>query len=272
MKQTLAALLGVFLTLNLAACRQAAPVPAESTAPPATTEAPIPVTTAVPTEAPFPYEPGHHLMRYDSAACGDYLEYYLHIPEYADEGLPLVIFLHGDGEVGNTEGLACYGMMKKALEIYGEAFPFIAITPCTRTISWVQDSIHTTLTELIAHVAESCCVDMEKIIITGHSRGAIGVWNLISLYGDYFSAAVPVSCDCGDRKIDYETAAQVPVWAVVGGMGDLDEKYIPSMGWMCDQITAAGGDAVFTILWDNYHNETCENAFTAEVFQWMLSQ
>ena len=271
MKRSTAALLAGLLALFLTACGREPVLPVESTAPP-TTLATVPATTAAPTEAPFPYEPGHHLLRYDSETWDDYLEYYLHIPEGAAEGLPLIIFLHGDGEVGNTEGLACYGLMKKAREIYGEEFPFIAITPCTRTISWVQDSIQGTLTELIAQVAEHCLVDTEKIIITGHSRGAIGVWNLISLYGGYFSAAVPVSCNNGDRILDYETAAQVPVWAIVGGMGDLDEKYIPSMGWMCDQLTAAGGEAKFTILWDNYHNETCENAFTEEVFAWMLAQ
>ncbi len=272
MKKAVLFLLTACFLACLTGCAPEETLPPPETTVPPTTQATLPPATTSPTQPPYPFESGHHLMRYDSETWGDYLEYYLHVPENAEEGLPLVIFLHGDGEVGNTEGLACYGLMKKAREYYGEEFPFIAITPCTRTISWVQDSIQGTLTELIAQVASDCRVDTKKIIITGHSRGAIGVWNLISLYGDYFSAAVPVSCDCGDRRIDYRKAAAVPVWAVVGGTGDLDKKYASSMCWMCDQITAAGGSAQFTILWDNYHNETCENAFTEELFQWMLSQ
>lgn len=267
------ALLLLLLAALLAGCGAADAPPATETTVQTIATEPPPTQTVPPTESPsLPYPPGDHLLRYDSSEYEDYLEYYLHIPENARPGMPFVIFLHGDGEVGNVEGLSCYGMMLKAKEIYGEEFPFIAITPCTRTISWVNDSIHGTLTELIEEVTLTCQVDREKIIITGHSRGAIGVWNLISLYGDYFSAAVPISCDCGDRRIDYATAAQVPVWAFVGSEGDLDQKYISSMGWMCDQITAAGGTSQFTILWADYHNDTCENAFTPELFEWMLAQ
>ena len=270
MKKTL-----FLLSLGLLLCGCASPSPQE-TAPPMTTAAtaePLPQETAVPTEAPsLPYGPGDHLLRFDSTEYDDYLDYYLHIPEAARPNMPLIIFLHGDGEVGNLEGLSCYGLMEAAKEVYGEEYPFIAITPCTRTISWVTESIHGTLTELIEDVIESTMADREKIIITGHSRGAIGTWNLISLYGDYFSAAVPISCDCGDRIIDYSTAAQVPLWAFVGSEGDLDQKYVRSMGYMCDQVTAAGGNAQFTILWSDYHNDTCKNAFTPELFQWMLEQ
>lgn len=263
----------LLLSLLLSGCAETPPP--ETTTPPtiAVTEPTLPAETIPPTEAPsLPYGPGDHLLRYDSSEYGDYLEYYLHIPENAQPGMPFIIFLHGDGEVGNLEGLSCYGLMAAAKEIYGENYPFIAITPCTRTISWVKDSIHGTLTELIEDVIGSCMADREKIIITGHSRGAIGTWNLISLYGDYFSAAVPISCDCGDRIINYASAAQVPLWAFVGSEGDLDQKYVRSMGYMCDQVTAAGGSAQFTILWGDYHNDTCKNAFTPELFQWMLEQ
>ena len=217
--------------------------------------------------------PGNHKERLNLDTNPEsWMEYYLHIPENATEGMPLIIFLHGDGQIGLIDNLKNYGLMEAARKIYGESFPFIGLTPCTRTNSWTQEDISNTLKFLIDHVAASYAIDESRIVITGHSRGAIGTWNLISLYGDYFSAAVPISCDCGDRVINYASAAQVPLWAFVGSEGDLDQKYVRSMGYMCDQVTAAGGSAQFTILWGDYHNDTCKNAFTPELFQWMLEQ
>ena len=186
--------------------------------------------------------------------------------------MPLVIYLHGDGQVDRMDQLSNHGMIAKAREVYGEEFPFIGLTPCTRRISWVHDTIPDTLMELIDYTVESCHIDREKIIITGHSRGAIGTWNLISLHGDYFSAAVPMSCDCGDRIINYEEAAEVPVRAFVGYQGDLDKKYCPAMNYMCYEINQHGGSAELTVFWEYYHDATCNLAFTPELFEWMLSQ
>lgn len=238
-----------------------------------TTIATQPPETTVPTEPQIQFpEPGSHALRYDSETTGDYLDYYLYIPEGVHEGMPLVIFLHGDGQVDDMEALENFGMIKNAREIYGNDFPFIALSPCTRRISWVHDSIPDTLMELIGYVAQTSYVDPEKIIITGYSRGAIGTWNLISLHGDYFSAAVPISCDCGDRIIDYEKAAEVPVRAFVGYQGDLDSKYCPAMNYMCYEINQHGGDAELTVFWEYYHDATCNLSFTQELFEWILSQ
>lgn len=272
-------ILCILLAAFLCGCGQAeAQVPTETAAPAAVTEVTTaPTETVPPTEDDsLPIDPGDHLMRYDSAKYSDYLEYYLHIPEGAEKGMPLIIFLHGDGQVDNIDGLSNYGMMHEAREIYGSNFPFIAITPCTRTISWVNAPIPDVLMELINEVADTYFIDREKIIITGHSRGAIGTWNLISLYGDFFSAAVPVSCDYGDlhEKFVFGNAALVPIRAFVGGQGDLDNKYIPTMGYICSKIQECNknADVQLTILWDHYHSATCEAAFTPELFEWMLTQ
>lgn len=241
-------------------------------APPTTAETLPPETTAPAVTEPLFPGSGNHPLRYDSETTGDYLEYYLHIPEGVEAGMPLVIFLHGDGQVDKIDELANYGMIAKSREAYGEEFPFIGLTPCTRRISWVHDTIPDTLMELIEHVVSEYQINREKVIITGHSRGAIGTWNLISLYGGYFSAAVPMSCDCGDRIIDYDKAAEVPVRAFVGYQGDLDKKYCPAMNYMCYEINQHGGDAELTVFWEYYHDATCNLAFTPDLFEWMLAQ
>ena len=223
------------------------------------------------TQVPFLREPGNYRECYNSGASSEsWMEYYLHIPEGATENMPLVIFLHGDGEVGLIDNLENYGLMESAREIYGDQFPFIAITPCTRIYSWIRDDVSALLKQVIDTVVTDYSIDPNRIIITGHSRGAIGTWDLISRYGDFFSAAVPVSCN-NENPMKLDTASKVPVWAFVGDQGQVEEKYAQYMGETVDALVKAGGDAKLTQLEDHWHIDTDTGAFTREVFDWMLS-
>lgn len=267
-------LLIISVIISISGCAKKEVIPPETVAP----SIPVPVTTVPEAKTSLQEDdtqfliPGDYLCRYDSITTGDYLDYYLFIPEEPKENMPLVIFLHGDGEVGNVENLVDYGPIGRAKEIYDGKLPFYAISPGTRECSWTTGTIPDTLMELINFTIDSYAINREKIIITGHSRGAIGTWYLISKYGDFFSAAVPVSCDNGAHRMDYDTAMQVPVRAFVGELGDLDEKYQPTMGHMCWEITRRGGDATLQFLFGYYHNSTVTESFTPELFQWMLEQ
>jgi len=214
--------------------------------------------------------PGSYLEKYIDPNTADYLDYYLHIPANATESMPLFVFLHGDGEVGKPEYLNNYGPMLTARSLYGDEFPFIAIFPCTRTTSWVNGTIPDTLMGLIEHIAERFSADRDRIMLGGHSRGAIGVWHLISQYGDYFSCAVPVSCGAG-TYMNYENCAKVPVRAMVGTIGD-DIEYGWAMQYIVGVITECGGSAELIRLENCTHGQSCIAAFTEDTFEWMLSQ
>lgn len=213
---------------------------------------------------------GSYLLKYTDQDTGDYLDYYLFVPEYAEINMPLVIFLHGDGEIGQPESLKNYGMIQKAREIYGNQHPFIAISPCTRVASWTDGSIPKTLKGLIDQTIELYSVDTNHIIITGHSRGAMGVWYMVSTYGDYFSAAVPISCGAS-VQLDFDICATVPVLAFVGDSGEDEYRYRLAMEGIIYCIHEANGKAELIILDDATHGET-HAAYTADVFQWMLEQ
>ena len=219
----------------------------------------------------LPLESGSHLLRYTDKNTTDYLDYYLFIPNNAEINMPLIVFLHGDGEVGNVGALENYGMMIRAREIYGENFPFIALFPCTRVYSWTEDSVPETLFGLIESTAEELTVDRRRIIITGHSRGAMGTWNMISTYGDYFSAAVPVSCGT-EVNLNYSMCAQVPVLAFAGTYGEAEVNYQNAMRCVIENLLDAGSDAELVLLQGCAHGDTCEEAYTEETFRWMLEQ
>lgn len=233
----------------------------------------LPETEPAQTE-PVPFldlEPGAHLLRFTDESTGDYLDYYLFVPENAVEDMPLLIFLHGDGEVGQPERLEHYGPMIKAKEIYGEDFPFLALYPCTRSYSWTSGYIPGTLKALIDTTVESYHIDADRIIITGHSRGSVGVWYMVSEYGDYFSAAIPISCG-PFAALDLDACIKVPIWAFAGSGDQLEKHYSTTMRWAVDEIVEYGGAAQLQILENVTHANTCVEAFSADVFIWMIDQ
>ena len=211
--------------------------------------------------------PGNHCRRYTDETTMDYLDYYLFVPEDAVKDMPLVIFLHGDGEVNNVSILENFGLIARAREIYGDKFHFIAISPCTREYSWINDRIPETLKGLIDTIVIECDIDPGRIIITGHSRGAIGTWHMVNLYGDYFSAAVPVSCGYA-AKLNNDTMSYVPIRAMVGSL----EGYVREMQSLSDRINQSGGNVEFIIIEDCSHGESSIKAFTIDTFTWMLEQ
>lgn len=210
---------------------------------------------------------GSHCRRYTDETTRRYLDYYLFVPENAVKDMPLVIFLHGDGEVNNLDILENFGLIASAREIYGNEFPFIAISPCTREYSWINNPIPVTLKGLIDTIVAECEIDPDRIIITGHSRGAIGTWHMINLYGDFFSAAVPVSSRYAG-KLNEDNMNSVPIRAMAGDR----EGCIREMQALTDRINQAGGNVEFVTIEDCKHGPASSKAFTIETFTWMLEQ
>ena len=185
--------------------------------------------------------------------------------------MPLVVFLHGIGEVGKIDEILSYGPIAAAKSIYGDEYPFIALYPNTKTDSWTLDPIPETVMEIIRLVSDTYEIDTEHIIVSGHSLGAIGTWKMLSLYGDFFSAAVPVSCGCLEQ-MDFVNCAKVPVWGFVGDSDQFEPVYEAQMRWLVRSISAENGDARLTILAGDTHIDTKMSAFTPETFLWMLNQ
>ena len=287
MKRVSIILMSVFLLILLPACTGSEPIPTElpteptivmtdptETQPPATE----PPATIVPTEPPEPTIPslgesaGSRYECYYSDEYDDFLNYYVHIPEDAVVNMPLIVYLHGDGEVNRPHALPERGLKNFATKVYGEAYPFLILEPNTRTKSWINGCIPELLIGLIDRITERYSINVDKIILTGHSRGAIGVWDLISTYPEYFSAAVPVSSPHGNGHIDYIKAAGVPVWTFAGDIGGTERWYHKYLAQNVDQITVCGGYGKFTVLNGCDHSHTRGAAYVEETFEWMLAQ
>ena len=242
--------------------------------PTAAVETAAPVTPSPePTPTPVPLlgiPAGDYQKRFDCEENGQWLDYYVFVPENACEGLPLIIYLHGDGMTSRLDWLPDHDIAKMAKEAYGYDFPFILLTPNNRYPEWYNGGMNVTLKNLIDTVAADYKCDLSKIIITGHSRGAIATWQMADEFGTFFSCAVPVSC--GANKIHGENFIGVPVNAFVG-TGEMDQScYRRDMKYFVELINSAGGQASLTEIEGHDHDTMCTAPYTKELFEWMISQ
>lgn len=254
--------------------RMPEPSPTPTASPvPTSTPTPVPTPTPEPTPTPIPTldtETGVLFDRFDSELTGNFYEYCLIVPENAVENMPLIVFLHGDGLIGNKDGLAECGIVRAAKEIYGDALPFLLLMPSAREATWTDYNYPATLKDLIDRTAEDYHADTEKIIITGHSRGAIGVWTMVDRYPGYFSAAVPVSCP--SIGYDPHSFLETPVRAFVGdGCSDYGH-YGQDMDNIVYNLRYFGVDAELTVLENCEHGQSEYNAYSEATFRWMLEQ
>ena len=213
---------------------------------------------------------GIHYGIYGDTESEDYMDYYLFVPENATENMPLIVFLHGDGEVGMSYMMETEGMIVSAHKVYGDQFPFLLLQPCTRQKSWSDFGIPERLMGLIENLKNTYSVDPNKIIITGHSRGAIGVWNMVNTYGSYFSAAVPVS-GAAYIPLNYENCTQLPIRCFTGDTW-VEMQYYDVEILEVEAVNEAGGDAEIIILEGTDHGRSYESAYTEETFEWMLTR
>ena len=200
----------------------------------------------------------------------DYLDYWEFIPNNPTTNMPIVIFLHGDGEVSNINAVKNLGFIRGSKAIYGDDYPYIILQPNRRSQRWQVDTVMTTLKELIDETCDKYLCDTDHIIITGMSGGAVGVWSMVSKYGDYFSCAVPVSCP-GYVKV--ESYKNVPVRAFVGGAADDYNTYYGSMAANVQSLKNAGLNATLEVIKGGTHSSTYHTVYsTPEVVDWMLEQ
>ena len=216
----------------------------------------------------FPvFESGTYIERFETDSY--YLDYCLHIPDGATKNMPLIVFLHGDAQNWEVTALKNREIIQNLRAIYGDAFPFIVLSPSTREHSWTDGEIPSALMQLIDATAEKYCVDRNRIIVTGFSRGAVGVWWLASNYPDRFSLAVPVSCD-DEFKVDPATLTSVPIIAYVGDSRNDYGRFGERMTELVDGANTNGGNATLTVLENTNHSQTCAAAYNEYLFERML--
>lgn len=220
---------------------------------------------------------------------GDWAMPYRLFRPAASGPLPLVLYLHGSGGLGNDNqkqmGLGnVFGTRVWALPQVQRAFPCYVLVPQTDR-GWVNfappapgDSVAHMVpglgdgarvaVEIVTALRRELAIDERRIYVTGQSMGGAGVWHLTAQRPDLFAAAV--AC-CGSPTRERAAASlRTPVWNFHG-----DADQIVPVAVSRERIAAlrqAGGHPLATEYEGVGHN-VWEWAYTEpELVRWVFAQ
>ncbi len=224
----------------------------------------------------------------------DVLVYRLFTPETEEEKVPLILYLHGAGAIGDdnithittkdaasfvTEEMQelhpCYVLAPQLPERYTAAGE--SPTDEQSAKGWTDEEVQEALMETIEEIAgTNGNVDMDRIYITGHSMGALGVWGMIAAYPDVFAAAVPIS-GLWDGSVD--DLVDLPIWIFHGEKDEVVPVDRETM--LRDRLEELGGNVRMTIYTDedfaaagvtDPHGANVPTYSDQEMFDWMFDQ
>jgi predicted peptidase len=200
--------------------------------------------------------------------------------------LPLVMYLHGSGAVGDDNekqlGLGnIFGTRVWLLPENQKTFPCYVVVPQTNR-GWIRydysqhpakelpgfgDGARAAL-DIVDALGHEFAIDERRIYITGQSLGGAGTWNMMANRPHFFAAAV--IC-CGSFSFDDGTGSMdTPLWNFHGD----SDKIVP-VSMSRDRVAArrkAGGHPLSTEYAGVDHN-SWEWAYTEpELVKWVFSQ
>lgn len=151
--------------------------------------------------------------------------YYLYTPSgYTPTGptFPLLIFLHGSGELGDSQGNP--SALNSVLTVgppflikngkWNPKYPMIVASAQTPEEWWDPAKV----TKFIEFITATYQVNPSRIYITGFSMGGTGVYDLITSEGiaSHIAAAVPIVGGGILNEESAKKAAGIPLWAFHG--------------------------------------------------------
>jgi predicted peptidase len=177
---------------------------------------------------------------------------------------PLLIFLHGSGERGDTLDLVKRNGPPSFIENRPD-FPFITVSPqCPLGTRWNSEDLQAMLDQVKAKYR----IDPSRIYLTGLSMGGFGTWAWACKQPEQFAAIAPI---CGGGDIQFaRDLKNTPVWAFHGEA----DPVVPVKRTieMVEAVNATGGSARMTIYpgvghdsWVNAYNEK-------ELYTWLLEK
>jgi len=181
-----------------------------------------------------------------------------------NERLPLIIFLHGSGERGNSlEMVKIHGPWNYA-DRHSD-FPFIIVAPqCKEGQTWEPASLDLLLDRIIRDFP----VDTSRMYLTGLSRGGFGVWDWVLYRPHRFAAIAPI---CGASNYHVLTAnilKDIPAWIFHGKLDNIIPVTFSEN--LVKELQRLGADVRLTVYPDAGHDAWTETYLNAELYEWFL--
>lgn len=187
---------------------------------------------------------------------------------------PVILFLHGAGEIGNGSAsdltkVDNQGLPARLSGSPGSDYDAVIISPQSPSQGWNMDNLNA----MVDYILATYRVDPDRLIVTGLSAGGGGTWGYLTAHPERLAAAVPI-CGTGsmfgDPAPDINTFKDVPLWAF---HGEVDTSQKPNQ--TVDRVQAlivAGGDPRMTIFYNRPHDCWTETYNTPALYTWMFQQ
>ena len=206
----------------------------------------------------------------------DTLRYWLYLPKDYEtqaqaDGAPLLLFLHGAGERGDTpEDIVKVKVHGPPRLLDNPAFakrvPCVTVSPqCKNGFAWSPAQ----LMLLLDHIEENYQIDKSRIYVSGISMGSFGTWMCLNEAPQRFAAAVAV---CGTAKPEWaERLVDIPIWLFHGDRDIL--VMLDSLQVMVDAIRSAGGRKIlFTVYEGVGHDSWTKTYNNPLIYDWLFQQ
>lgn len=155
-----------------------------------------------------------------SGAKYSYYEFLPNVYIQNNQKFPLIVFLHGAGEVGDSSSSS--HIIKRVLKhglpflisknLWIPKYPCVVISPQNPVYGWNPEDIHS----FIQFIIDNYNIDIKRVYLTGISMGGFGIFSYLGKYGNKsgIAAAIPI---CGGGDIQYAARLKnIPLWAFHG--------------------------------------------------------
>ncbi len=214
---------------------------------------------------------------FNDSQNGNALPYCLYLPDNytPSKKYPVILFLHGAGEIGSDNALQLNNI--KNMFVYNADYIAQSILICPQTPEWWsldraygdgQGTLSSAM-HLLEEVQNKYSCDKNRIYLTGLSMGSFATWDLLENYGDVFAAAVPV---CGGGN-EMNAAAYVDIPIIMyHGTADPTVSFQSSQRTY-DAIVAAGGTKALLISLEGVGHDAWKQAYADRgMFAWLFAQ
>lgn len=201
-------------------------------------------------------------------SSGNEIKYAVKIPENMTANMPLLVWLHGQGD-GKIQRLTNgWGAIKAANAISENRI--VIIQPCG-AYGWHVDEQQEMVMELIDFIVKEYSIDENRIILSGHSLGAFGAWIYAEEMPEKWAAVVPVS-NKSPITLDTFLTSDVPVWAFWSNW-DVNSN-IYGMRRDVETLRTANPDreVLSTEIQNVSHTDMSDAPYTKEFFDWAILQ
>jgi predicted peptidase len=185
-----------------------------------------------------------------------------------DKQWPVVLFLHGAGEVG-SDGLRQVTVgIGPQLFLNPQRFPCLVVMPQASGQSWsgtLNDLARRALDDVVARYNG----DPNRLYLTGLSLGGTGTWTMASQHPERFAAIIPI-CGCGSPA-SASRLTSLPIWVFHGGADPVVP--VQCSRQMVAALKAAGNPNVqYTEYAGVGHNAWDQTYSNPQVIAWLLAQ